>query len=50
MADHAEARVARDQEHVAGDPIHEHLLAGDAVVAKSKEYPGHVGVDLNAID
>lgn len=50
MANLAELRVARHQEHVTRDSIHQHLLACDAIIAEGKEDPADIGVDLGIVD
>ena len=45
-----ELGVARDQEHVSCNAIHEHLLASDAIVAESEEDPRHVCMNLGVVD
>lgn len=42
MPDLIEVRVARDEEHVTGDALCQHLLASDIVGAERQKDPRHV--------
>lgn len=37
--------IARDEEHVSGDSLLQHLLASDVIVAEREEDPCNVGLD-----
>ena len=50
MANLAELWIARDEEHVSCDTIHEHLLARDTIVAEGEENPRNVRVDLRVVN
>lgn len=45
-----ELGIATNEKHVAGDTINEHLFTRYPVVAKSKEDPAHVCLDLHVFD
>ena len=50
MPDLAKLWIARNEEHISGDAVHQHLFACDSVIAQCEKDPGNIRVNLSIIN
>ena len=43
-------RIAANKEHVPSNTVAEHLLPSDAIIAKGKEDPANIRLDLHVVN